>query len=61
MEWWLDGVKQNYPLNVNTSAGSVASTGITDMKLGANLNLGPAQVQSINWGRIRLYNQNPGW
>lgn len=60
-EWWLDNVKQTYPLNISTSTNGVPVTALTDLRLGANLNLGPAQVQTINWGAVRLYNQNPGW
>ncbi|MCC7003895.1 MAG: Ig-like domain-containing protein [Gemmatimonadaceae bacterium] len=60
-EWWLDNVKQSYPLNISTSTNGLPVTSLTDLRLGANLNLGPAQVQTINWGAVRLYNQNPGW
>jgi hypothetical protein len=60
-EYWLDDVKQTYPSNINTSAGGLVITALTDVRLGANLNLGPSQTQSVNWGRIRVYATNPGW
>jgi hypothetical protein len=29
--------------------------------LGGNLNQGPAQEQTVKWGRVRVYNTDPGW
>jgi hypothetical protein len=29
--------------------------------LGANMNQGPGQVQSLTWDNIKVWTQNPGW
>lgn len=36
-------------------------TGLYGIMLGRNMNQGPGQLQSIWWGRVRLYDSNPGW
>jgi hypothetical protein len=56
-EWWYDGVKMPSFSNVDASA----ATDIYGIAIGRNLNQGPGQLQSIWWGRIAIFNTNPGW
>lgn len=37
------------------------AAGIYGIKLGANLNQGPTQSQTLHWGLIRAWNTDPGW
>ena len=34
---------------------------VTVLRLGANMNQGPAALQSVWWSRIRLFRSNPAW
>lgn len=36
-------------------------TGLYGIPLARNINQGPGQPQSLWWGRIRIYDSNPGW
>ena len=56
-EVWLDNTKV-YTQNLPTTANQ---TGIYGIFLGNNMNQGPGQVQTLNFGLIRLYTANPGW
>jgi len=39
----------------------VNRTGIWAVHLARNINQGPDHPQNIWWGRVRLWNTNPGW
>jgi len=61
--FWLNGVVVKDTTGVNTIANDGVSQ-ITDLYgiwLGQNLNQGPAALQSLWWGRVRVYNSDPGW
>jgi len=53
---WVDGVVVKDYGVVN-----MASNLIYGIALGRNINQGPPTAQSLWWGRIRVYNTNPGW
>jgi hypothetical protein len=53
---WVDDVQI-----ADVSGVVINRTGLYGIPLGRNLNQGPGQLQSIWWGRIRLYETNPGW
>lgn len=36
-------------------------SGMYGIPLGRNMNQGPGQLQSVWWGRVRIYDSNPGW
>jgi hypothetical protein len=40
---------------------TIARNFIYGIALGRNLNQGPIQLQSLNWGSVRLWNVSPGW
>lgn len=54
---WLDDVL----VYSRTGITTLNQTSIYLVNLGNNLNQGPGHVQTLHWGSIRLYNQNPGW
>lgn len=54
---WIDGVLQSDLTAISTGT----TTSIYGLGLGRNMNQGPDQTQTLQWGRIRLYNTNPGW
>jgi uncharacterized protein YjdB len=56
-EVWLDDVL----VYSRTGITTLNQTSIYLVNLGNNLNQGPGHVQTLHWGAIRLYNQNPGW
>lgn len=56
-EWWYDGVKMPGFPSVDASVAS----NIYGLAIGRNMNQGPGQPMSIWWGRIAVYNTNPGW
>ena len=59
---WLDGVVcySSTTLNIkNSSDGTV--TGTYGLALARNINQGPDHVQTLDWGKIVVYNTDPGW
>jgi hypothetical protein len=50
----------------NTAIGQVSGINIPGgaiygLALGRNLNQGPLQVQSVNWGQVKVWRVDPGW
>jgi len=58
---WLDDSLVTTRHTLNTVFNGTLSTGIYGVKMGANLNQGPAAVQTLDWGLIKLWKTNPGW
>ncbi|MGE0553644.1 MAG: hypothetical protein AB7R55_09475 [Gemmatimonadales bacterium] len=56
METRIDGVRLNTLSNI-----IVPVEGIVGIALGRNLNQGPLREQSLWWGRIRVWNEDPAW
>ena len=56
LQLWLDG-----QLVINLTGINVQASSIYGISMGRNMNAGPGQNQSIWWGRIAVYNTNPGW
>ena len=59
VQFWLDGVKR-----FDVTGLKVTNTGtplLYKVVLGANLNQGPDQAQSYWWGKVNVWNTNPGW
>ena len=54
---WIDGVLESNLTNIDTST----ATNIYGIALGRNMNQGPDEIQSLKWGRVRVFNSNPGW
>ncbi len=54
-EAWIDNILFYQATNVNIPYK------IEGIWLGANLNQGPAQVQDMWFGRVQIFNGNPGW
>jgi len=54
-EFWLDGVPQG-----SASAVSAAAS-LWGIALARNLNMQSAIDMSMYWGRVRIYNTDPGW
>jgi hypothetical protein len=63
MEGWIDGVKvvSEIGIRTNSTAGNTPPRFLTGVSLARNLNQGPAQNQSLWWGRVAIYATNPGW
>lgn len=59
-EMWMDGVKVVNGLGIRTDSKGYPNEFYV-IRLGANINNGPAQAQSVWWGMVRLYSGNPGW
>jgi len=59
---WMDDalVVNGSGLNMQDDAGQ-PSGGLYGLSLGRNINQGPDHVQSVWWGRIAMWNQDPGW
>jgi hypothetical protein len=57
MEAWIDGTKIANLTGVSTGS----TTGIYGVAMGRNMNQGPTVSQSLWWGRVAIYNSNPGW
>lgn len=53
---WVDGVKLRDFQGVTPSASDIYG-----IALGRNVNQGPDHPQSVWWGRIAVYNTDPGW
>lgn len=56
-EWWYDGERMPSFPSVDASAG----TGIYGLALGRNMNKGQSVAMSLWWGRIRVWNTDPGF
>lgn len=54
---WIDGVLESDLTSINTGS----TTSFYGVALGRNMNQGPDQTQQMKWGRIRIYDTNPGW
>lgn len=54
-ETWVDGVHRG------SASGSTAATGMTWVSLAKNLNMLAPNAQSLWWGRVSIWTQNPGW
>jgi uncharacterized protein YjdB len=54
-ELWVDGVYQG------SKTGATAVSKLDMLHLARNLNQGPLQAQSLWWGKITAWKQNPGW
>jgi uncharacterized protein YjdB len=54
-ELWVDGVYQG------SKTGATAVSVMDMLHLARNLNQGPLQPQSLWWGKITVWKQNPGW
>ena len=54
-EFWQDGVYKG------SRTGNTSASFMFDMRLGANMNQGPAQAQSNWWGKVIVYDKDPGW
>ena len=53
--WYVD----NKPIHVSTNKTITGSFG--EWFIGANMNFGPTQVQTLDWANIRIWTSNPGW
>jgi len=53
---WVDGVVVK-----DYGVANMASNLIYGIALGRNINQGPPTAQSLWWGRVRMWNANPGW
>lgn len=58
---WIDDRLVMGATNLNTHRAGVVPTNIYGLALGRNMNQGPGQLQSLWWGRIRVYDSSPGW
>jgi hypothetical protein len=55
-EYWVDGAYQG------SATGNTAESSLTHVSLGKNLNeQPPATSQSLWWGAVRVYVDDPGW
>jgi hypothetical protein len=54
-EFWLDGAYKG------SRTGNTSASYMFDIRLGANLNQGPSQAQQSWWGKVLVYDKNPGW
>lgn len=61
MHMWLDNQLVVNGNNLVVHRNGVKPDNIYSLALGRNMNQGPGQVQSVWFGRIRVYNTNPGW
>ena len=53
--WYVD----NTPIHVSSNKTFTGSFDV--IFLGANMNVGPTQVQTLDWANIRIWTSNPGW
>ena len=60
---WVDGrlVVDEQNIKTTSSAGNMPPSQFYGLALARNLNQGPAQLQSIWWGQVKIYQNNPGW
>lgn len=58
-DWWMDGTLQKAFPGVTVAKSTYGPFWI--LALGRNQNQGITQAQSLWWGRIAIYNTDPGW
>ena len=61
LELWVDASYLGGTRTANVQSGGVVPSSIYGLALGRNMNQGPGLVQSAWWGRIRVWNSNPGF
>lgn len=63
MTCWVDGklVVDEQNIRTTSTAGNVPPKQFYGLALGRNLNQGPHHPQSIWWGQVRIYKNDPGW
>jgi len=58
-DWWMDGVLMKSFPDVNDPTAIYGN--LWGLAIGRNLNQGPDHPMSYWWGRIAVYNTDPGW
>ena len=59
-EWWYDGHRMpGFPASMNIDMSAAGA--IYGLALGRNMNRGTSRAMSEWWGRISVFNANPGW
>jgi hypothetical protein len=63
MTCWVDGtlVVDEQNIRTTSTAGNVPPKQFYGLALGRNLNQGPHHPQSIWWGQVKIYKNDPGW
>lgn len=54
--WYIGNREIHKAENLN-----ITGSGFEEWKLGANMNYGPGQVQTLDWANVSIWTTSPGW